>query len=80
MTLGNVYILTKRAAEGIAECEYALALDPNLASAHGNIGMGKICIGRAEEMEAHIVEFLRLSPRDTEAYIWMNVAGWAKSL
>ena len=34
MFLGFVYIGTKRAADGIAECEYALALDRNLARAH----------------------------------------------
>ena len=42
--------------------------------------IGKIFIGRAEETEAHIVEALRLSPRDTMAYIWMTNAGIAKSL
>jgi TolB-like protein/class 3 adenylate cyclase len=31
MTLGSVYILTKRASDGIAQCEHALALDRNLA-------------------------------------------------
>ena len=77
--LGLVDIFTKRAAEGIAECEHALALDRNLASAHANIGLGKIFIGRAEETEAHIAEALRLSPRDTMAYIWMNAAGIAKN-
>ena len=69
---------TKRAAEGIAECEHALALDRNLADAHAVIGFGKIFIGRAEETEAHIAEALRLSPRDTMAYTWMNIAGIAK--
>ena len=77
-TLGAVYIWTKRAAEGIAECEHALALDRNLASAHSTIGLGKIYVGRAEETEAHVVEALRLSPRDTLAYIWMMFAGIAK--
>jgi len=76
--LGCVYILTKRAAEGIAECEHALALDRNLAAAHYFIGLGKVYLGRAEETEAHVVEALRLSPRDTSAYIWMNGAGLAK--
>ena len=76
--LGFVDILTKRAAEGIAECEHALALDRNLAGAHFVIGLAKIFIGRAEETEAHIGEALRLSPRDTQAYIWMTVAGGAK--
>jgi TolB-like protein/class 3 adenylate cyclase len=78
MTLGLIDIFTKRAADGIAECEHALALDRNLASAHSIIGRGKIYIGRAEETEAHIVEALRLSPRDTLAYIWMTDAGLAK--
>ena len=76
--LGLVDILTKRAAEGIAECEHALALDRNLAEAHACIGWGKMFIGRAEDSEAHIAEALRLSPRDTQAYTWMNMAGLAK--
>ena len=79
MYLGLVEIVTKRAPQGIAECEHALALDRNLATAHSLIGMGKIYIGRAEETEAHIAEALRLSPRDTMAYIWMSNAGVAKN-
>jgi TolB-like protein/class 3 adenylate cyclase len=75
---GLVDIFTKRAAEGIAECEYALALDRNLTHAHHAIGAGKIFIGRGEETEAHIGEALRLSPRDTMAYTWIGVAGLAK--
>ena len=43
------------------------------------IGFGKIFIGRAEETEAHVAEALRLSPRDTLAYVWMTYAGVAKS-
>jgi TolB-like protein/DNA-binding winged helix-turn-helix (wHTH) protein/Tfp pilus assembly protein PilF len=79
MILGHVEMLTKRGAEGIAECEHALALDQNLAHAHAIIGFGKILIGRAEETEAHVVEAQRLSPRDTMAYLWMNVVGIANS-
>ena len=77
--LGFVEIQTKRAAEGVAECEHALELDRNLADTHSVIGLGKIYIGRAEETEAHIVEALRLSPRDTMAYAWMTHAGVAKN-
>ncbi|MGO9419390.1 adenylate cyclase, partial [Roseiarcus sp.] len=80
MWLGLVDICTRRAAQGIAECEHALALDRNLAHAHSFIGFGKIFIGRAEQTEAHIVEALRLSPRDTMAYAWMTFAGVAKDL
>ncbi len=79
MLLGFVEICTKRAAEGIAECEHALELDRNLAGAHAYIGFGKMLIGRAEETEADIVEALRLSPRDTAAYNWMSMAGVAKN-
>jgi tetratricopeptide (TPR) repeat protein len=76
--LGVLYIWTKRALQGIAECEHALALDRNLAGAHALIGYGKMFSGYAEETEAHIVEALRLSPRDTMAYLWMGYAGIAK--
>jgi TolB-like protein/class 3 adenylate cyclase len=75
--LGYVDILTRRAAEGIAECERALELDRNLASAHAFIGLGKIFIGRAEETEAHVREALRLSPRDTNAHTWKTFGGIA---
>ena len=71
--------MTKRASQGIAECEHALALDRNLAQAHFFIGRGKIFVGRAEETEAHVAEALRLSPRDTLAYVWMSIAGVAKN-
>jgi TolB-like protein/class 3 adenylate cyclase len=79
MCLGFVDMCTKRAAQGIAECEHALALDRNLAHALATIGLGKIFIGRPEETEAHIGEALRLSPRDTSAYLWMTFAGIAKN-
>jgi TolB-like protein/class 3 adenylate cyclase len=76
--LGNVYLSSKRAVEGIAECEHALALDPNLADAHGSLGGAKMLVGRAAETEAHVQEALRLSPRDEAARRWMFWAGTAK--
>ena len=79
MTLGLVHMFTKRAAQGIAECEHALALDRNLANAHAIIGTGKVLIGHPEETEVHVREALRLSPRDTMAYAWMSYAGNAKN-
>jgi tetratricopeptide (TPR) repeat protein len=78
LLLGGVYIYTNRAAKGIARCEHALALDRNLAFAHAMIGIAKYFIGRAEETESHVLEALRLSPRDTQAYIWMAIAGATK--
>ena len=76
--LGLVKINTNRAAQGIAECERALALDRNLAEAHAWIGLAKIYIGRAIEAEMHVLEALRLSPRDINAFRWLMVIGGAK--
>jgi TolB-like protein len=78
MLLGFVQISTRRAAQGIAECEQALSLDRNLAAAHGWIGIAKVYMGRAEETEAHIREALRLSPRDIGAFRWLHFIGVAK--
>ena len=76
--LGVVYILTNRAAQGIAECEQSLELDRNLADAHGMIGWAKVLLGRAAETEGHIHEALRLSPRDIFAFRWLAFVGYAK--
>jgi tetratricopeptide (TPR) repeat protein len=76
--LGSVRIHTNRAAEGIVKCEHALGLDRNLADAHVKIGVAKTFTGRAEEAESRVLEALRLSPRDTGAYVWMLCAGAAK--
>jgi TolB-like protein/class 3 adenylate cyclase/Tfp pilus assembly protein PilF len=76
--LARIYIHTNRAAEGMAKCEHALRLDRNLATAHSTIGAAKIFSGRVEETESHVLEALRLSPRDTLAHAWMFVAGAAK--
>jgi tetratricopeptide (TPR) repeat protein len=76
--LGFVQIHTKRLGQGITECEHALALDRNLAAAHGFIGMAKYFLGRASETELHINEAFRLSPRDTFAFTWMMWVGVAK--
>jgi TolB-like protein len=78
MWLGLVEIWTRRAAQGIARCEGALALDRNLAHVHALMGYGKLFIGRSNETELHIVEALRLSPRDPRAFAWMCFAGMSK--
>ena len=78
--LGAVQVLTNRAAQGIAECERAVALDRNLAIARATIGIAKYFLGHAEETEGHIQEALRLSPRDTNAHVWVAQAGSAKLL
>ena len=78
MCLGAVQCSTKRAVQGIRECERALALDRNLADAHAMIGSAKVLIGRGTEAEGHIEEAFRLSPRDPNAFRWMFYAGITK--
>ena len=76
--MGGILIETKRVDQGVAEFEQALALDPNLATAHGLMGLAKIFIGHPEETGAHENEALRLSPRDSFAWLWLHFAGAAK--
>jgi len=78
--LGYIYLMTNRSTQAIAEAEQALALDRNMAAAHALIGFAKLNDGRAEETEPHILEALRLSPRDTVAWHWMFVVGVAMTL
>jgi tetratricopeptide (TPR) repeat protein len=78
VALGYLRMCTNRVVEGIAECERALAIDRNLASAHAFIGSAKNRAGRNEETEAHVLEALRISPRDTYAFSWMLIVGFAK--
>jgi TolB-like protein len=79
LLLGQVQMHTKRAAQGIAECEQALALDRNLAGAHAFIGLAKFYLGESAETEAHIKEAFRLSPRDSLTNRWMAYVGYAKT-
>jgi TolB-like protein/class 3 adenylate cyclase/Tfp pilus assembly protein PilF len=76
--VGRIKVETNRGAEGIAEAERALALDPNLASAHALIGLAKLVNGHPEETEAHELEALRVSPHDTDANIWTAYIALAK--
>jgi tetratricopeptide (TPR) repeat protein len=76
-TLGLLLVCTNRAVLGLRECEQALALDRNLAKAHGVLGLSKYILGRGEETEGHITEAFRLSPRDIQAFLWMHFVGMA---
>ncbi|WP_247513957.1 adenylate cyclase [Bradyrhizobium sp. 157] len=78
MLLGAVLLQTNRTAQGITECQQSLMLDRNLADAHGFIGLGKYQLGHGEEVEGHIQEALRLSPRDTRTYLWFMFVGMGK--
>jgi TolB-like protein/Flp pilus assembly protein TadD len=76
--LGMLRMLSNRALQGISACERALAIDHNLAMAHAMIGFGKYLTGRNDETEGHVLEALRISPRDIGAWNWMFISGAAK--
>jgi len=78
LALGNLYRVTNRAAQAISELEHAFALDRNSVGAHSLMGIVKIAVGRAEEVEGHIAQAIRLSPKDPMLHAWCMVAGAAK--
>jgi tetratricopeptide (TPR) repeat protein len=78
VALGIVQLCTRRAAQGIAECEHALVLNPNLAEAHALFGAAKLLLGRPAETAAHVQEALRVSPRDEGIHRWLCFVGLAK--
>ena len=77
---GTVVGALNRPELAIAECERALAIDRNLATAHATIGIFKVSLGHAEETEVHVLEALRLSPRDSVASYWLLFVGISKML
>jgi TolB-like protein len=78
--MGQVLVATNRATRAIDEFARSLALDPNLAATRHGMGMTHAFGGRAEEAEAHVLEALRLSPRDIGITSWFLLAGSAKAL
>jgi tetratricopeptide (TPR) repeat protein len=75
---GLLCAVTKRVDRGLSECERALAIDRNCVWAHVHIGTAKYILGRNDETEAHILEALRLSPRDRSTGAWFQIVGFAK--
>ena len=78
MLLGCIQCISGRTAQGMAECEHALALNRNLAEAHSALGDAKLWAGRPMETEAHVQEALRLSPLDDGVHRWMTSVALSK--
>ena len=78
VALGNIYRSSNRPMEAISELEQAMNIDRNLVLASPLIGIAKIALGRSEEVEHHIVNAIRLSPKDFMMHAWCIVAGAAK--
>jgi TolB-like protein len=77
LTYGTV-LFAMRAPEGaLREFESAVSLDGNLATAHAYLGLMKVLLGRPRETRAHIMEAMRLSPRDPLLFLWHFFLGVA---
>ena len=77
LALGNIYRSSNRPMQAISEIEQAMLIDRNLAGARPLIGIAKIALGRSEEVEPHIAQAIRLSPKDYMMHAWCVVAGAA---
>jgi TolB-like protein/class 3 adenylate cyclase/Tfp pilus assembly protein PilF len=76
--MGRILAQTNRQAQAIDELNRALTLNPNLAAAHAIIGIAKLYDGHPEETESHVREAFHVSPRDTEANVWVGQMALAK--
>ena len=76
--MGRILAQTNRPAQAIEEFNRALSLNPNFAAAHAVTGLAKLYAGHPEETERHELEALRVSPRDTNANLWVSWMGLAK--
>jgi DNA-binding winged helix-turn-helix (wHTH) protein/tetratricopeptide (TPR) repeat protein len=63
--------------QAVPALEQAVALTPNAAWVHADLGRAKIEAGRADEAIRHFETALRLSPADPLAFIWCFQAGMA---
>ena len=66
--VGGASMFMGRHRTGVSLLGRAIQLNPNLAMAHGLLGLGYASIDRPIEGLAHIEIALRLSPRDPMAY------------
>jgi adenylate cyclase len=65
-----LYFAKRQWGPSMPEEETAIALDPNNARAHANVGFFKMFLGHAEDGFADVETALRLSPRDPQVPWW----------
>jgi adenylate cyclase len=76
--VGGASWFMARGRTGIGLLERAVQLNPNLAMAHGLLGLGYATIDRPTEGLAHVELALRLSPRDPMAYLFFGAQALCK--
>jgi len=78
--LGRVLSMRHLHDEAIAECEKAIALNPNLAQAQFGLGLALVLGGQPSGAVTNLENAARLSPRDPNYYAFLVVHAWAELL
>jgi TolB-like protein/DNA-binding winged helix-turn-helix (wHTH) protein/Tfp pilus assembly protein PilF len=74
------FLLRLQARPGAARDAFrtVVALDPNFAAGHGQLGVTELEVGRPEETFKAVERAIRLSPRDPNVGHWFSIAGLAE--
>jgi len=78
VTYGRVLFAMRMPERALREFQLAVAVDGSLAIAHGYIGLMKFFLGRSAETRGHVLEAIRLSPRDPLLFHWHFLIGVAE--
>lgn len=77
MVLGRVYSLKMDFESGIAECETAVRLNPNLAAAHHELGFVLVSSGQYQRAIPCFDKAINLSPNDPSRWNFYLIKGMA---
>lgn len=75
---GFLFRLQRRSQAAHDAFRTALALNPNFASGHAQLGVTALELGRPEETVAAVERAIALSPRDPNLGPWLAIAGMAE--
>jgi TolB-like protein len=75
VTHGTVLYAMRAPERALREFEFAVSLNSNLAIAHAYLGLMKFFLGRSQETRGHVMEAIRLSPRDPLLFHWHYLIG-----
>jgi len=75
--LGRVLSMRHKHDMAIAECDKAIALNPNLAQAQFGRGLALVLAGSPGDAIVNLENAARLSPRDPNYYAFLLVLAWA---
>jgi TolB-like protein len=78
MALGRIYDLQLDGEAGVAECQNAIDLNPNLAIAHHELGFVLYMIGRSVDAVSCFDQAIRLSPNDPSRWNFYLLRGFVK--